>query len=357
MLRSLRLKKASDDFSLNVFSLIFLFVADIFILVILFSALSEQVDQLTDEYEYFPWEYRSIYVDQKWVENNVVKNIATAVLREVRDTSDEKKYKKMHPVCQETEMRFEAMAKDKAIVALFTQRERLSNQYDNYDPYQKRQDSHAQGLLNKMDTLDQELKQMPIMQKMIDYIFDRQQVDFKRDIIRYKRVFALRRTAFGLMFLVPVLVVLFVWNRWAGRHDKNLSIIISSHLIIVSLIPILFELGRLLFEVIPKFLLRRIYDTLMSLNLISFWYYGVIALCVVLIAGIVWFLQTKVFTQKRSVMKSIQKSMCVRCGLKIDYTHEHCPNCSYQVLIPCGKCGAQTPKDLHYCQKCGSKLA
>lgn len=350
-----RLKKTPHNFSLNVFSLIFLFIADIFILSILFFGLSQQIEQLTDENEYFPGQYRAMYIEKNWVENDIMQQIGMFVLRKMRTIEDEKTYKHMHPVCQKTRNIFSAISGNTQAVELLKKRERLHKEYNNYDAYQKNTNPQAQDLLTAIGQVDEELKKMPAIQAAIQYIFKQQKIDFVHDIRMHKRFFAVKRTIFGFVFLFPVLIVLFLWNRRAGRKGKNLGIIVSSHLMIVSLIPILFELIRLIMEVIPKFLLKTIYDTLMVLNLISFWYYGVVVLCVLLISGVIWFLQTKVFSHERCIMKSMQKGTCFRCGCKISYQHDYCPNCAYRVLAPCETCGSKTPNDLTYCQHCGNK--
>ena len=353
-LKKIKIKTASKDYRLNLFSFVFLLLADCFLAIILFYGLSQQVDQLTNEFEYFPQPYRNIYISQGWVENNYLPNIARSVLNIERSIyKEDKKYKEMHPVCKKTHDSFLTLHASSEILSLFKQRDRLSKKYRNYDSFQKNRNPAAGNLLEQIEALDKKLLKHALVKETIDFINSQQKIDFSQEIRKHQKIYALKRSGLGFLFLLPIIVFLAWWNKRSHQKEKFLSVMISSHFFIVSALPIAFEIIRLVIEVIPKVLLEKIYEALKNLNLISFWYYGVIAISVIVTTWTIWFLQAKVFTQKRYKIKQILRGICVVCAMKIDYRRPFCPHCGHKHLSTCHHCDKDTLKDLPYCQHCG----
>ena len=353
-------KSSSKEFDLNSFSFSFLLLADLFIAVIIFYGLSQQIDQLADEYEYFPSKYREIYIHKSWVENNILEKITSSVLSINRQMKEDRKdYKKMHPVCQITEDHFTKLSESTSTLKLFEKRERLRRRYKNYDSFQKTKSPEAAWLLNEIKAIDSELRSQKGVKETISYIFAiqvNQGHKFSKEIKNYRKLFALKRTGLVFIFLLPIALFLIWWNRRSQRREKYLSVIISSHLLLISFLPIGFESIRLIIEVIPKVLLKTIYEALKSLNLISFWYYGVILVSIVLTSYVLWLLHTKVFTQKRYILQRIHNNLCSACSRRVDYSKGYCPYCGNNHLNVCDKCKEKTIKGLDFCQNCGSKI-
>lgn len=345
------IKLNSTDNKLNIFSFMFLLLADIFILSILFFGLSEQISQFTSESDYFPYRYRNMLIEQNWVENNIIEKISDTVLDEVR-YADESRRGEMHPACMQIRDSFDEIIRNKALIEKIKAGDRLRKQYDNinYD-ISRREEKRA--LSGRIRELERELQGRPEIRKAVSLIFKLQKADYKDDIKRFNRIFALKRTAFDFIFILPFLLLLILWNRRALKKDNSLSVVISSHLILVALIPLGFELVRLIIEVIPRVILKTIYDFLIRLNLISFWYYAVLLISIALIVFIVWILQTKVFTKKRTQIRKYEKNQCMDCSSKISYEKQYCPVCGKAVLIKCAACGKLTVANLDYCQLCG----
>ena len=229
----------------------------------------------------------------------------------------------------------------------------LKKTYKNYDAYQKNKLNLAGSAHNEIQNITTLLQQNITVKETINFVFKNQKENYIDDIKKYKRVFAFKRTGYGLLFLVPLIGILCFWNNRSNKKERNLSIIISSHFIIVALLPILFEMTRLLLEFLPNVLFKNIYDFLISSKLISLWYYIMIALMIVVISLLIWFLQNKVFTQKRYLRNRIQKSKCTQCGLKISYECQFCPNCGNTLLRTCELCNELTIDGYEYCQHCG----
>ncbi len=350
-----KIKIISHKNDLNIVSFIVLILSDIFISIILFYGLSQQIEQFTDEYEYFPYEYRNILIDKTWVENNVIEKTAGHILSRKRTTYEKKSTEnKLHSKCQEIEDIFKEIENDNNLVLSLEEYERLTN---NYYALNKSEKESAAGkiLQEEINNAEDNLKEEEKINNLIETVFRLQKYDFTKDIIRFKKVFALKRTIFDFVFLLPVLVIFIYWNRRAFNAESYIQVIVSSHYIIVAFLPIFFEIIRLVIEVIPKILLKTIYDFLLKLNLITLWYYAVLFLSVFFIIFIIWFLQTKIFTKEKYSIKQYEKSKCIICNTRVNYSSNNCPACGALLKVKCKNCGKETINNLPFCINCGSK--
>lgn len=353
-IKGFKLISRSKSFSLNLFSFFVLILADILLATIIFHGLGEQIDQITNEYEYFPYKYRQAFIQSDWVENNIIEEISTFVL-DAPIYYEKKKHKKRHPICEEFDSRINSIKDNSELFGIFKKLKRLKKTYQNYDSYQKNKLNLAKPAYDEIQKITNLLQKNSNVKETINFVFEKQKDNFIGDIKKYKRAFAFKRTGYGLLFLIPVIAILCFWNNRANKKEQNLSIIISSHFIIVALLPILFETTRLILEFLPNVLLKNIYEFLINSKLISLWYYIVIALMMLSISILIWFLQNKVFTQKRYLRNRIQKSKCTQCGLKINYEHQYCPNCGNNLLIICNFCNELTIDGYEHCQNCGKQ--
>lgn len=347
-----KLISRSKSFSLNLFSFFVLIIADIFLSTIIFYGLSEQINQLTNEYEYFPHKYRQAFIYSAWVENNIINKISDNVL-DAPIYYEKAKHKKRHPVCDEFDSKIDDIKENEIVVKLFEKRKRLQSVYQNYDDYQKNKLNLAETTYNDIQKITKRIEEYLVVQTTINFVFSEQKKSYVDDIKAYKRIFAFKRTGYGFLFLLPIIGLLYFWNMRANKRGRTLSIIISSHFIIIALLPILFETMRLLLEFLPNVLFKTIYDFLINSRLISLWYYMVILIIVIAITILIWFLQNKIFTQKKYLRNRIQKSKCTQCGIKINYKYEFCPNCGNNLLKNCHHCKELTIEGYEYCQNCG----
>ncbi|MBI9098997.1 MAG: hypothetical protein JEY91_11000 [Spirochaetaceae bacterium] len=347
----------SSRSDLNLISFFLLLLSDVFIAVILFFGLSQQINQFTDEYEYFPYEYRNMLIDNEWVENNVIEKISSKLLGVTRSTFEtNKQIEKLHSKCGEIEALFSELENDTSLIKEFSIYDR---QLTNYKALNRNEKNSPDGLqlLEQIHALSQSLKDSPRVQKLIETIFTNQKNNYAKDIMKFRKLFALKRTVFDLVFLLPVLAAFILWNRNSFSKGKYIQTIISSHYIIVAFLPILFESIRLIIEVIPKLLLKTVYDFLLKLNLITFWYYGVLLISIGFIVFLIWIFQTKIFTKERYRLKQYEKQKCMSCNTKIDYHEKHCPACGFNLYISCPTCKKDTIIYLPFCIHCGNEIS
>jgi hypothetical protein len=158
---------------------------------------------------------------------------------------------------------------------------------------------------------------------------------------------------FQSIFLVPLILIALLVNNFSQRKRYGLIALISWHLLVIFLIPLILKVFEFLqVGVIFQFLF----------NLISFLFGGLIFLVsyvyILLIPvvgfGMIKFFQIVVFNPKVQAVNRIQKSQCIRCAKKIRPQDSHCPHCGYYQYVECHNCHNLTYKELPYCHHCGA---
>jgi hypothetical protein len=157
---------------------------------------------------------------------------------------------------------------------------------------------------------------------------------------------------FQAAFLLPLILGAFVINNFAQRRGYGLIALISWHLLVIFLIPLIFKVFEFLqVGVLFTFISKFIYSIFGSLLfLISYIY---ILLIPLVGFGLIKVFQEFVFNSKVQIAKRVQKSQCVNCASKIRSLDVYCPHCSTYQLSECQNCHSLTYKGLPYCNQCG----
>lgn len=157
---------------------------------------------------------------------------------------------------------------------------------------------------------------------------------------------------FQFVFLLPLLLGALVVNNFAQRRGYGLIALISWHLLVIFLIPLLFKVLEFLqIGVIFNLISSIVYKLFGSLLfLISYIYIFLVPLVGF---GLIKVFQEFVFNSKIQTANRVQKSQCVNCARKIRSSDIYCPHCSYYQLSECQNCHHLTYKNLPYCNQCG----
>ena len=158
---------------------------------------------------------------------------------------------------------------------------------------------------------------------------------------------------FQAIFLLPLILIALLVNNFSQRKGYGLIALISWHLLVIFLIPLILKV----FEFLQ---VGAIFQFLF--NIISFFFGGLVFLIsyayILLIPlvgfGMIKFFQTVVFNPKVQAVSRIQKSRCIRCAKKIRPQDNHCPHCGYYQYVECHNCHNLTYKELPYCHHCGA---
>ena len=158
---------------------------------------------------------------------------------------------------------------------------------------------------------------------------------------------------FQTIFLLPLILIALLVNNFSQRKGYGLIALISWHLLVIFLIPLILKIFQFLqIGIIFQFFFNIISSLFGGLIfLIS---YAYILLIPLVGFGMIKFFQTVVFNPKFQAVNRIQKSRCIRCAKKIRPQDSHCPHCGYYQYIECHNCHNLTYKELPYCHHCGA---
>ncbi|MFN4067340.1 MAG: zinc ribbon domain-containing protein [Thermosynechococcus sp.] len=157
------------------------------------------------------------------------------------------------------------------------------------------------------------------------------------------------------LFLLPPIGVALWVHRLGDRHRHGLVGLMSWHLLVIFLIPLVLKIFELLqvgalFQWLSNLILALFGGFLF---LVSYVYILLIpALGFALIKGA----QALFLNPQRQATARVQKQRCVRCGKRLRELDQYCPYCGYRQYIPCPSCQQLTYRHLLYCRHCGTSL-
>ncbi len=354
-----RLIRINDTEPLSVLSIVVIFLLDIFILVNLFTGLNNQASQLVQPHEYIPYVCRDIIINEDWVKEKKVSRISSVVLRADRSYYYKEEGKKeRHQICRIIIKQLEVLKKDRDLILLCRKRDELTKRYNSYDHYQKQINSKAKTILRERDNVDRDINQLESVKSFWE-IIDKQSLlseQLKDDLKRINFLYPVKRLLFELLFLLPILLIVILWNNRSLKRERRLQTFISSHLIVVTIIPLFFEICHAVFDVIPKNIIKKFIYLLESLNLIAIWHYVLIVVAVIITFFFIYIIQKKVFTKGRMLRRRLLNKQCIGCGKRIEYDVAFCPFCGEETKIICKHCNKETLKGFDYCIKCGKGM-
>ncbi len=161
------------------------------------------------------------------------------------------------------------------------------------------------------------------------------------------------RMLFQALFLAPLVLLALAVHRWSSRRGHGLIALISWHLLVISLIPLLlklFEFAQL--GVLFSFIAERLSALFGNLLFLVSYVY---VLAIPLVGfGLIKLLQGVLFNTRIQAGTRVQKGRCLQCARRLQAGSRHCPHCGYDQLQICGHCHRPTHRHLPFCRHCGS---
>jgi hypothetical protein len=153
-------------------------------------------------------------------------------------------------------------------------------------------------------------------------------------------------------FLLPLIAAALAIHRFAQRKGYGLMALISWHLLVIFMIPLIIKVFEFLQIGVILETITRFINAILGglLFLVSYVY---ILLIPLLGFGIIKFFQSVVFNPRVQAISRSQKSRCLKCAKRIRQQDEHCPYCGYDQYLECPNCHTMTYKHLPYCKTCG----
>ncbi|HPA70842.1 MAG TPA: zinc ribbon domain-containing protein [Spirochaetota bacterium] len=377
---------------LNRFSLAVILLLDLFILFALFQGLDEHTAQLTSPGEYIPDTCRDIVIQENWVDVNRIDRLSAIILSSHRSYVREEPAptKDLHPVCAMCVTKLEDLKKDRGVITLLEARRKLRIEKGELVEFiDEMKGAYDTQLLKKIAGQPAPGdRQVATIRKLLDEKTIRlntvvgRMASLEKEINGNRAVMAfwleiesptnnyreklrgdlrtlnfwhpVKKLLMQMLFLLPLLVIFYIWNSRSIKKSRGIQTLISSHILIVLLIPVLLKLFEMLYDIIPHRLFKKVWDLLVSLNLIALWHYLVILISVFGSLLLIYFIQKKLFSRERTAERRIAQGACQECGKKLPAGASACPFCGFVQVKACPACGRPTHVNGKFCRECGA---
>ncbi len=190
-------------------------------------------------------------------------------------------------------------------------------------------------------------------QKFLGMIAERQKgIEARKASLEFW--YPLKKIGVQMIFLLP-LFFFFLWlYRRMMKKENSLMSLIASHLLLVTIIPVVLKVFELLLDILPFHFLGDLLEVLEALNIIALFNYLLILVGIFLAIIVIYFLQKKVFSAQKIWEKRIQKKQCWSCGLKkASEDEDFCSFCGEAQTEKCSKCGGKKLCKTQFCRACG----
>jgi hypothetical protein len=366
---------------------------DLFILISIFEGLADHTRQLTSPAEYIPQHCRDVVIDEDWNESNRLVRTARIVSKfrgsYVR-IHERDRLKPEHPVCAPISALIRSLEDDRKLSAELSEFLRLRTQAIQVKSELERvtgayntslleviaaqggaDDSTASlktrvskttetldSLVQQERVLASSLVQHPKLAGLFEVIESSSDAD-RRSLLEDLRSrnfwHPVKRLGMEMLFLLPLVAGFYFWNSKSIAAGRPFQSLVSSHLLVVVFIPVIFKIAELVYNVIPKKLLRHVIEFLESMKLVAIWHYLLMVLGIVAALLLIYFLQKKLFSREKLVVKRITKGQCQDCGAHLPPGSSACPICGFNQYRQCSHCNKATYIHGKYCKECGAE--
>jgi len=361
---------------------------DGFIFMSIFAGLEQHTGQLADPYDHIPAVCRDIVLSGEWNQTNRLERVSGSVQRRSTDPHRPEQQKILHPVCAPLIQGIADIAGHEPLANAFLAygrlyreaeevrqkigglkgpfdtalMERLAQTEDRTIQAQAAGDELAKdtakldGMLRVLAASQSQLdrdERVSRLWQSIDAITDPVREQLRNDLRDLTFWHPVKRIGMDLLFLLPLVVLLALWNTASLRGERGAQVLVSSHLLVVTALPVLYKVGELIYEIVPKKLLLKLIALLESLKLVALWHYVMMAMAVLVALWLIYVLQHKLFSREKLLAKRIALGLCQACGLPLAPGSVVCPLCGFNQFKACSRC--QNPTYVHgrFCRTCG----
>lgn len=387
------LTRTGEDQPLHKVALAVVLLLDVFILVSIFDGVEVHTRQLASPRERIPQLCREIVIDRAWIPEVRLDRLATAVAsRRSLYRDPEERQPEAVPACARVLGLLDAAAAEEELGGLLEKHQRLTSElrdaetalarekgaYDTYlleslaNPAAQRADvaailatvqhrtaaiEAARARLADIDTRVGSSPRVNALWAALEAFGAGDAASLATELRQLERWYQVKRLGMQMLFLLPLLAAFAGWHAASARRGRGLQALVSSHLVVVASIPLIFRIAEAVYRVIPKRLLKRFIDLLISLKLAALWHYLVIAVFVAAALATVFAIQRWLFSRERLIERRIAKEQCQRCGKRLPAKARACPFCGYGQQRACPSCGGSTPVHAPFCCECGAAAA
>jgi predicted RNA-binding Zn-ribbon protein involved in translation (DUF1610 family) len=156
-----------------------------------------------------------------------------------------------------------------------------------------------------------------------------------------------------LLFILPFFGASLRYYLKYKKIDSPYTIIVTS-IFYASTILFLQIVLTFLYNILPRKWFGQIFSFLMSVSILRYVvYYGVTIIVILILGGVVYYIQKKIYDPKRVAMRHLKDSKCPSCSISLSLSEDFCPNCGRRIKTKCPHCGKMRYTDLPHCPACG----
>ena len=189
----------------------------------------------------------------------------------------------------------------------------------------------------------------------VDNVTEADRVNLRGDLRQLNFWYPVKRLGMEMIFLLPLFIIFYLWNKKSLAANRPFQSLVSSHLLVIVFIPVLFKIAELIYDIIPKTFLKQVIELLESLKLVALWHYLMMALIILTALALIYFFQKKLFSQEKLTEKRISKGQCQDCGRRLPENIAACPFCGFEQFKSCAHCNKPTYVFSTFCKECGHR--
>jgi len=379
--------------------LVIVLFLDLFILVSIFDGLEDHSRQLTSPYQAVPQYCRTIVLDKKWNVDNQLNRTASMVSgysSYYADVSDPKHLEQLKPLCRDIAVEIFNIENDETLVKQLNTLRQVQEQIDevttDLERFRNAYDTSllekiAENDLNLQSSIEQgEEQSLPIEQRVsvltsdlnrlaaqetrlvaslesnqlllklfsrINTIGETDREQLAADLKQLKFWFPVKSLAMEILFLLPLILLFYWWHNRSIKANRSYQSLVSSHLLVIVFIPVIFKVFEFIYEIVPKKLLRKFFELLEAFNLIAIWHYLMMGTAILGALVLIFVMQRKIFSPEKLSQKRISKGLCQDCGIGLPHESAACTTCGFKQFRQCGHCEMPTYVTGKYCRACG----
>lgn len=387
-----RLTRTADDQPLHKLALAIVILLDLFILVSIFDGLEAHTRQLATPEERVPALCREIVVDREWTPARRMERLSSrAAERRSAWRDPSRKEPRVEPACERFLAPLSVIAANEGVGARLENRQRLGGELEQaerellrekgaYDtqllerlarPAEARPDAEAilaavqarteaiEAARRRVAEIDAAVGGDPAVKELwarLDALGPADSAALAAQVRRLQRWHAVQRLGMQLLFLLPLLAAFAYWHGASVRRGRGTQALLSSHLVVIAAIPVLFRVVEFVYDVVPRRLLRRLFALLEELKLVAIWHYLVIAAAVAIGLALVVLVQRRLFSRAQLAERRISAGRCQACGRKLAAGAKACHACGFLQGRACPACGGTAPARARHCTACGAPV-
>jgi len=374
-------------------ALVILLFLDLFILTAIFNGLDDHTRQLTSPDDYIPQTCREIVINYQWNPTNRTDNLAQLITSYSGSyyRSDDREPQR-HPLCAPYLDLIGEMKRDKVLSDAFDDRRKYSYEaaelqreidslkgaYDTTllatiagqtdgppettaikDDFQRKA-AALNILTSQIGAVEETINADARVQRLFVQVQVLQKADrdaLLSDLRRLNFWYPLKKLAMQLLFLLPLFAIFYAWNSVSVRRNRGVQALVSTHLLIITFLPIFGKILETVYDIIPHKLLARLMALLESFKLVAIWHYLLMGLAIVTGLLLIYLCQKKLFTRERLLERRIARGECQSCGKHLPAAAASCPFCGFGQFTLCTHC--QQPRHVHgrFCKQCGTPVS